>query len=183
MQKIHDEEVASLQRRQDSTDALLKQVQQERAQLLRENHALRERLDAEATDDGLSVDLEAPLHGMVDDEVLNLSLDEISKRIEALIERRTTARHNVCAQIDLPLGRLGLALLHNHTRQFGKRKRRGSNSPSKSDWLKMHAGKDPSWVRKCIRAVIAVGGGGLDLRNAHSIEEILRLQRQYRTSP
>ena len=60
------------------------------------------------------------------------------------MERRTTAGHNVCAQIDFPLGELGLALLHNHTQQFGKRKRRGSNAPSKNDWLKMHAGKDPS---------------------------------------
>ncbi len=182
MPKMHDEEVASFQERQDSADALLKKVQQERDQLLRENHALRERLDTKPTDDGLSVDLETPLHGMADDEVLNLSLDEISKRIEALMERRTTAGHNVCAQIDLPLGELGLALLHNHTRQFGKRKRRGSNAPSKSDWLKMHAGKDSSWVRKCIRAVIAVRSGGLDLRDAHSVEEILRVQRQARTS-
>ena len=148
---------------------------------MQENRALRDRLDAKLNDDALSLDRETPMHGMIDDELLNLSSAEISKRIVALMERRRTARHNVCAEIDLPLGHLGLALLHNHIRQFGKRKRSGSNAPSKSDWLKMHAGKDPSWVRKCIRAVIAVRSGGLDLRNAHSVEEILRVHRQART--
>ena len=66
------------------------------------------------------------MHGMIDDELLNLSSAEISKRIVAPLwsvgEQHgiTCAQRSICRWVIL-----GLALLHNHIRQFGKRKRSG----------------------------------------------------------
>jgi hypothetical protein len=182
LHKAHKKEIASLRKKLKLANDLTRVAQQERDQLRQENRALKQRLDAALNNDVLSLDLETPMRGLIGEQVLDLSSAEISKRIAALLERRITARHNVCAEIDMPLGKLGLALLHDHARQFGKRKRRGSNTPSKTEWLKLHASRDPSWIRKCIRAVIAVNDANLDLREAHSIEEILRVQRQARAS-
>jgi hypothetical protein len=177
------EDITDLRHELRRANDIAASAQQECERLRRANKKLRRRLKAQR-ENTLSLEKETAFSdhsGLFDPGLLKLDPYELGCQVEELLTRRQTARHNRCAEIDLPLGRLGLALLHQHQMFFGKRKRRGSNDPSKTQWLAMYGGKDPSWVRKCIRAVIALNDAALDLRGANTVEEILRVQRLSRT--
>jgi hypothetical protein len=98
-------------------------------------------------------DAVVPLTSLLSPDVIpEIEADEIQRRIRSLEARRFIRVSNITAEIDLPIGELMHALDVAYVREFGRRKKRGSNQPSKAEYLQQYGGKDASWCRKCLKA-------------------------------
>ena len=102
-------------------------------------------------------DKAVPLTSLLSPDVIpELEADEIQRRIRSLEARRFIRINNITTEIDLPMGELMHALDVAYVREFGKRKKRGSNQPSKAEYLQQYGGKDASWCRKCLKGYLHV---------------------------
>ena len=102
-----------------------------------------------------------------------LSADQIGQRMQTLFAERERREYNLTAQVDLVIGQLTEALYQRHAALFGKRKR-GSNAPTVSEFLRDPCGKSASWCRRCYKAYTIVITAGWDGDATGGIEGIIK---------
>jgi hypothetical protein len=97
------------------------------------------------------------LSGLLPGGVLGaLSADEVAGKITALWQEKGNRKHNETAQLDLVLGQLTMRL-HEiwrdlHGPHSATPRKRGSNAPTMTEFVKAYAGRSASWCQRCLSA-------------------------------